>query len=1125
MGLTYVSAAVRDAQRRTDTSRRLSERHLVLVITSVVAALAIALSYNGRLEAQQHAAASQQAVRPLNLNTVPDSRQLEPLFAPIFTNAVDRRFAAERVLELILSVRSAGGSLPNVGALLRTTTSADAIQRASVVEYKERLRQAREKAAATGASPPVSLPVLTSNDLALLKPSVVVRTNAALNRLTLTWAVIYLASIWAVPIFWWARGFRGDYLLLAAIHLLTALGFAVLLSRQDPLRDTLLFIRYTQGVSIGLIAFAALSVLDFRKAAFLTLSYAPLVAALFLSALLIVFGDGPGGSNAKVNLGPVQPIEAIRLLLALFLAGYFARRWELLRQVRARTIRDVRIPGWLDLPKMDYVLPVLAGVAAALVFFFLQKDLGPALLISCVFLAMYAIARNRAGMAILGLSVLVAGFYLGYKLNVSTTLAARVQIWQSPWDNGVRGGDQIAQAIWAVSTGGLFGTGLGLGNARYLPAGHTDLVLAALGEELGFIGLLCVACVFIIIAARGFAAAFRADSDYGFFLATAVTLFLALPVLIMSAGMLGVVPLTGVVTPFLSYGGSAMVANFAALGVLTALSRRSGGLSAAKADIGSHSQSSTAAIPFRTATKSLIALLGIGTVGVLAALVSIQVLRSDSYVVRPHLGVQSDEVRRFQYNQRVLDVAAMIPRGTVYDRRGLPLATSDRTVARRVRDEYRKHGVDGPGCAAHSDERCYPLGGAAFHLLGDAASRRNWTATNTSYVERDAQDHLRGFQDRATAVKTTDQSGRSLVTIRRDYRELIPLLRHRYEADHPDVKKFLNRKRDITVTIDAPLQAQVASILSKYAARSATGHAAAIVLNPDNGHLLAIGSYPFPGANGDHSGEMGSDPEMLLDRARYGLYPPGSTFKLVTAVAALRRDVASSRATFTCTRQPNGRVGMKIPGWGVVRDDVLDAHPHGTIGMHEGIVRSCNAYFAQLAVRIGPQQILDTATMLGISVARDDSTVRLRQTLPQAGYGQGDVVATPLRMARVAGAIASKGILREPQLESGVPQSESQRLLTADAATLLGQYLRDAVLNGTGRSLRGHQWRIAGKTGTAEISGSQSHAWFTGFAPHGAAEKRIAFAVIIENAGYGGLAAAPAAGEIVSAAAASGLIR
>ena len=88
-------------------------------------------------------------------------------------------------------------------------------------------------------------------------------------------------------------------------------------------------------------------------------------------------------------------------------------------------------------------------------------------------------------MAVAGLALLSAGFYVGYRLNVSATLAARVEMWQSPWDNAVRGGDQVAQSIWALSTGGLFGTGLGLGDTRYLPAGHTDLVLAAVGEELG----------------------------------------------------------------------------------------------------------------------------------------------------------------------------------------------------------------------------------------------------------------------------------------------------------------------------------------------------------------------------------------------------------------------------------------------------------------------------------------------------------------------------------------------------------------------------------------------------------------------------------------------------------------
>jgi hypothetical protein len=115
----------------------------------------------------------------------------------------------------------------------------------------------------------------------------------------------------------------------------------------------------------------------------------------------------------------------------------------------------------------------------------LQKDLGPALLLCCVFLAMYAIARGRLAMPIAGFALLVAGFSLGHLLHVSRTLSERVLMWQSPWSNSAGGGDQVAQAIWAMASGGTLGTGLGLGDSRYLPAGHTDLVLAALGEPAG----------------------------------------------------------------------------------------------------------------------------------------------------------------------------------------------------------------------------------------------------------------------------------------------------------------------------------------------------------------------------------------------------------------------------------------------------------------------------------------------------------------------------------------------------------------------------------------------------------------------------------------------------------------
>jgi peptidoglycan glycosyltransferase len=176
-------------------------------------------------------------------------------------------------------------------------------------------------------------------------------------------------------------------------------------------------------------------------------------------------------------------------------------------------------------------------------------------------------------------------------------------------------------------------------------------------------------------------------------------------------------------------------------------------------------------------------------------------------------------------------------------------------------------------------------------------------------------------------------------------------------------------------------------------------------------------------------------------------------------------------------------------------------------------------------VRVGPQALLDTAIRLGISAAPANSVDLLRNTLPQAGYGQGYVVTSPLRMARVAAAIASEGAYPQLRIDSDSPEEmKSEPLLTPEAASLLGQYMRDAVLKGTGRSLRSHPWRIAGKTGTAEVKSSKSHAWFVGFAPYGQKTKKIAFAVIIEGAGYGGLAAAPVAAEIVTAAAGFGLI-
>jgi cell division protein FtsW (lipid II flippase) len=1113
MAVTYVLA---DARNRLDTgtsARAWQIQDALLAAASCVAIVAVVLAATGRLQTLETAFATAPPGATVNLNGISSASQLEPPLSVVFADSATRQFAARELFRFVNERRRDSGPLPNVGAVARATLrAADIGQSARAAVFADRLRLLGQTAKVAGRAAPETVPLLTAAELAAVKPLLVVRTREAFRNSVVLWAALYVVAFHLVAMVWRLRKVEGDRLLLAAVHVLTAIGFALLVSRSDPLRDTLLFVRFAEATVLGLALLTLASLVDFKTARFLELSYLPLGAALLLSTALILFGSGPGSSRAKVNLGPVQPIEAIRLLLALFLAGYFARRWELLRGLRGMAIRNIRVPQWMNLPRGEDVLPVALGVLAALLLFFVQKDLGPALFLCCVFLAVFAVARGRVVMAVVGLVLLVAGFYAGYRLEISATLADRVEMWQSPWENRASGGNQVAHAMWALATGGVFGTGLGLGDARYLPAGHTDLVLAAVGEELGLVGLLLVTLLFTVVAWRGFRIARLASSDYAFFLATALTLFLLVPALIMAIGITGLAPLTGVVTPFLSYGGSAMVANFVAIGLLASM----------------HAESRTADRfePFRRPSRWLRVTLAIPAAALLLVFVDIQVLHADDYVARPHLGVQADGGRRFEYNPRLLDVVRQIPRGTIYDQHGLALASDDERIITAARAAYERLGVTlGRSCPS-STERCYPLGGAAFHLLGDARTRVNWSAANTSYVERDAEDTLRGFDDHATVVETSGAGGRPMSAVRRDYRELVPLLRHRYDVDHPAVVEARRRPRDVTLTIDARLQLRTAAILRAYAEKSG-GRAAAVVLDPDTGDLLAVASYPWPTAE-DAAGPSAQPADAFVDRARYGLYPPGSTFKLVTALAALRQDPSLTKARFTCERLADGRAGARIEGWTrPVRDDVLDRHPHGTIDLHRGLVQSCNAYFAQLGARLGPGPLAETAAQLGISLTpAKNARQRVRETLPQVAYGQAEVLASPARMARVAAAIAADGVLREPrwQKRQGA-QPNAQPLLDATAARLLGAYMRDAVLEGTGRSLRSHPARIAGKTGTAELTGQPSHSWFVGFAPYGPATRRIAFAVLVENAGYGSLTAAPAAGEIVSAAAAAGFVK
>src|SRR6185437_9692248 len=150
--------------------------------------------------------------------------------------------------------------------------------------------------------------------------------------------------------------------------LLTGIGFALMIGLRDPLRDTLIFIPFAQGVAGGCIVMLIASLIDWERAK--AYSFVPLLGAILLSIALIFLGSGPAGSDARVNLGPFQPVEAIKILLVFFLAGYFAKNWPLLRELREKhSILAKIIPG-VEMPRFQYALPVLIGVGVALLFFY-----------------------------------------------------------------------------------------------------------------------------------------------------------------------------------------------------------------------------------------------------------------------------------------------------------------------------------------------------------------------------------------------------------------------------------------------------------------------------------------------------------------------------------------------------------------------------------------------------------------------------------------------------------------------------------------------------------------------------------------------------------------------------------
>jgi cell division protein FtsI/penicillin-binding protein 2/cell division protein FtsW (lipid II flippase) len=1043
---TAVALQLEAADTRIRKERRREGRWLLGASLMVTCGLALVFIAKTQDFAEQRQRLDHGELFDLNQATAP--AQLTPLLQ-MMQDSAEREAAGLQIWDFLAQHKP----LPNVGALARLRAHAHL--------------------------PP----------LAKMKALLVVRTPGEFARTYVVWGCLYLAAFWVVHFAWRWQRFRGDPAILPALHLLTGIGLILMVSLRDPLRDTLEFRKFAFGVLVGCATLLLPLLKPFQYRNFSQWVYTPLLAGFALFIALLRFGSGPTGSDAKVNLGPFQPVEVVKILLVFFMAGYFATNWERLRDLHQKRLVPAWL-RWLELPRTSHTLPVMCAVACALTLFFVLKDMGPALVIGFLFLTMFGVARGRAGLALLGITLLVAGVAVGYHLGTPHTVADRVSMWLSPWNNDVRGGDQLAHSLWAFATGGPWGSGPGWGDPSVIPAGHTDLVLPSIAEEWGLSGVLTIALLFTLLVHRAFRIALRAPDEYGMFLGAGLGTLVALEMLLISAGALGAIPLSGVVSPFLSSGNTAMLANFLIFAILLGISNQTARLERDHEGVEPS---------FRMPVKMLAGALGFCAVALLARAVEIEALHDQELLIQNALVYTQDGVKRPQRNPRLNLLAASIPRGDIYDRNGVLLATSSWAELEKHRANYERLGISIEQACSRLDTRLYPFGPNTVHLLGDLRTGEKFHATNASLIEHDSNARLQGYAS---------------------YSDLAPVVRYRHQRENPALQSLMNRDRDVRTTIDIRLQLKATEILRTHL-QPESKKGALVIMNPSSGDVLALVSWPQP-ARGSVA-----TPDELLDRARYGQYPPGSTFKLVTAMAALRLNPKAMQQTYSCRGLGDGRVGTVIPGWRrPIRDDVGD-HAHGTLNMANAIAVSCNAYFAQLGVyKVGAQALHDTAGMLGIPAGevRD-----IKKMMPFAAYGQGPVLTTPFKMARVSATIAAGGLMPEGRWvldKNNTRLATRVALLAPDAAHFLQNAMRAVVTSGTARTpMAGVNIQIAGKTGTAQLDAGEPHSWFAGFAPYDAAPvNQIAFAVVIEHGGYGSKFAAPVGREIVEAAQQLGII-